>query len=165
MKQDLQNQEALKKMKELAESVDICMFTTLQDGRMYGRPMSTQEVEDDGTLWFFSDEKASGTQAADGSHVCLNYASIPGNTYLTVQGRAEKVHDEARMKRLWKDILKTWYPDGPDTPGLTLIKVTPESAYYWDNDASRMRILLQYVYAKVTGNYKEMEGREGELEM
>lgn len=157
--------DALNQLKDLAMSVDICMFTTLHNGRMYARPMSTQEVEEDGTMWFFSYEESQGAQDANYDHVSLSYADKVKSTYLTVQGRAEISHDKVKMKELWKDILKAWFPQGLDTPGLILIRVTPEEAHYWDSDASRMRILAQYAYAKVTGNYKSMEGKEGELEL
>ncbi len=157
--------DALKQLKELATSVDICMFTTITAGRMYARPMSTQEVEEDGTMWFFSFEDSAAAQDANYDHVCLSYSSPAKSTYLTVQGRAEVSYDKVKMKELWKDILKAWFPKGLDTPGIALIRVTPEEAHYWDSDASRMKILAQYAYAKVTGNYKSMEGKEGELEM
>ena len=165
MKENLQDREALDKLKELAESLDICMFTTLHNGRMYARPMSTQQIEDDGTMWFFTYEDSQGAQDANYDHVCLSYASSPKNTYLTVQGRAEVSYDKGKMKELWKDILTAWFPQGLDTPGIALIRVTPEEAHYWDSDASRMRILAQYAVAKVTGKYESMEGREGELKL
>lgn len=165
MNDNLQGQEALKKIKELAESVGICMFTTLHDGRMYGRPMGTSAIDDDGTFWFFTSDDTTVAEDAGGDHVCLNYSSPAKNTYLTVQGKAELVHDKAKMEDLWKDILKAWFPDGLETPGIALIRVTPDEAHYWDADASRMRILLQYAYAATTGNYKSMEGKEGELKL
>lgn len=88
--------EALDKLKELATGVDICMFTTITDGRMYARPMSTQEIEEDGTMWFFSYEESDAAKDANYDHVCLSYASTAKSTYLTVQGRAEVVHDKVK---------------------------------------------------------------------
>ena len=49
--------EGIEKMKELAEGIDICLFcTNLKTGDgATTRPMSVQEVDEDGNLWFFSD--------------------------------------------------------------------------------------------------------------
>lgn len=52
---DLSSAEAIEKIKELAEKENICMFVTmLSQIPLDVRPMATQKVEDDGSLWFFS---------------------------------------------------------------------------------------------------------------
>src|SRR3954465_1155465 len=91
MEKNLSNEEAIKKMKELIESVNICMYTSINDDRQLNcRPMGTAKADDDGTIWFFtSDYSGSAHQAAKNMDVCLAYAHIPKNTYLTVNGCAE----------------------------------------------------------------------------
>jgi general stress protein 26 len=164
MTENLQGAEALKKMKELADSVGICMLTTTDsNGEMAARPMGTQQIDEDGTYWFFTLDTSFGAQSADGDAVLLAYASPAKNSYLTVNGLATLVHDKAKMKELWKDILKAWFPQGLETPDIALLRVKPIAAHYWDSDASRMRILAQWAVAKVTGKYESMEGKEGEL--
>src|SRR4051812_27111440 len=65
MEQDLQNEEARKKLKELAEDVRICMFaSTDSNDDKYGRPMSTIQVDDDGSIWFFTKEDNKITNEA-----------------------------------------------------------------------------------------------------
>lgn len=163
MTENLQGAEALKKLKELTESINICMLTTEVAGELTARPMSTQTVDEDGSIWFFTSDTSIGAQSADGDKVLLAYSSPAKNSYVSVNGMATLVHDKAKMKELWKDILTAWFPKGLDTPDIALLKVRPTAAHYWDADASRMRILAQYAYAKVTGDYKSMEGKEGEL--
>ena len=46
-------QQHIKQLAELIRGVDIAMFTTVgADGRLFSRPLGTQEVEFDGDLWF-----------------------------------------------------------------------------------------------------------------
>ena len=166
MEKNLHDAEAIAKMKELVESVNICMYCTMEhEADMASRPMGTAKVDDDGTIWFFTtDHSGPAENANKADEVCLNYAHITKNTYICVMGRPELVFDKAKMKELWSPILKTWFPQGLDTPDIALVKVTPRSAHYWDGDASRLRILFSYIKSQITGKRPNGdEGDEGEL--
>ena len=53
----LKDQEAIKKLKELVDEVSICMFTTLDDdNNLTSRPMYTSSIDEEGNLWFFTNE-------------------------------------------------------------------------------------------------------------
>ena len=55
--EDVHHQKAMKKIKELADAADICLFATnLTELPLSARPMSRQKIDDDGTLWFFSEK-------------------------------------------------------------------------------------------------------------
>jgi general stress protein 26 len=49
--------ESIEKIRELTEGIDFCMLTTVDEGHLRSRPMSTQEFEFDGDLWFFTSEE------------------------------------------------------------------------------------------------------------
>jgi general stress protein 26 len=52
---DLDNSEGIKKLKEIAEEIRVCMFCTGVDSLPFEtRPMSTLQVDEDGNFWFFS---------------------------------------------------------------------------------------------------------------
>src|SRR6478609_6878332 len=53
---NLQGAEAIKKIKELTDKGPSCFFCThIETGRPFiTRPMSVQEVDDEGNLWFLS---------------------------------------------------------------------------------------------------------------
>ena len=166
MEKDLHSSVALAKLKELVESVNICMYCSMEHGSdIASRPMGTAKIEDDGTIWFFTTDHSGAAENAEGaSEVCLNYAHIPKNTYLCVMGNPELIFDKAKMKELWSPILNIWFPQGLDTPDIALVKVTPRSAHYWDGDMSRLRLLFSFIKAQVTGKRPEGdEGDEGEL--
>ena len=46
--------ESIEKLKDLIERIDFCMLTTIDEGHLHSRPMSTQQFEFDGDLWFFT---------------------------------------------------------------------------------------------------------------
>ena len=56
---NLANNEAIAKLKELAEDIRICMFCTeLSKSPFSTRPMALQEVDEYGNLWFLSSSES-----------------------------------------------------------------------------------------------------------
>ncbi len=160
----LQGKEAIKKMKEMVKSIDTCMFCTDVDKVPFpSRPMSTQEVDDDGNFWFFSSKSSHKNQEINAdSKVQLIFANAGKTEYLSVYGKAAALYDRAKVDELWNPFIKTWFQEGKDDPDLTLIKVTPEDSYYWDTKDGRIVTLLKIAAGAITG--KEMDGSiEGKM--
>ena len=161
---DLSNQQAIDKIKELAKSADVCLFTTaLTELPLMSRPMSVSEVDDSGNLWFMSRKGSDKNEdiAAD-DRVQLFFSNKGSYEFLSVYGRAVIVEDTQKAKELWTPIAKTWFNEGPEDPELTLIRVHPEDAYYWDTKHNKAVTLLSYLAGAITG--KEMNnGVEGKI--
>ncbi len=122
--------QQIEQLAELIRDVDIAMFTTTGvDGRLYSRPLGTQEVEFDGDLWF-----ATAADSPKVAEISLNpkvnvaYASPSKNTYVSVAGTARIVDDRAKVEELWSPAMKLFFPGGKDDPNLRLIHVRAESA-------------------------------------
>ena len=110
---------SIEKIRKLTEDIDFCMLTTIDAGHMRSRPMSTQQTEFDGDLWFFTDDNTHKIdEIAKDSRVCAAYAKPASDTYVSISGRAEVVKDRAKMEELWSPILKAWFPDGLEDPHL-----------------------------------------------
>jgi general stress protein 26 len=137
-------QEAIDKLKKIAEAVRICMLASPDgENRAHGWPMSTIKIEDDGTLWFFTKNKQAVTDRLENDHDVTLFYSHPGkNAYLTVQGSATFVNDQGKMEELYNPALKAWFPRGLDEPDIVLLKVTPYEAHYWDTDAPKIVVLF-----------------------
>ena len=130
------------------------MLTTMTaDGRQVSRPMAVQEAEFDGDLWFFayddSAKVAPDPRHAGGQRVVLRHKH---NSWTSIAGRAEVVHDRAKAEELYTPVLKAWFPEGLDTPGLTLIRVHADTAEYWDGPTSTVGMALGTLRAAVTKN-------------
>ena len=56
-----------------------------------------------------------------------------------------------------------WIPQGPDDPSVVLIKLSANTAQYWDTPGGRIASLISFVKSKVTGERYE-GGEEGVVE-
>jgi general stress protein 26 len=164
MEQNLKQEEAVKKFKKLAEDVRVCMFITNTNAEdEHTRPMSTIEVEEDGTLWFFTDIRSIKIEevAAD-KEVHLTYAHPGKESYMDVWGSAKIVTDKQQIKDKWSPIIKAWFPDGVDDPNIALLKIKPNKCYYWDAETGKMVQFLKMAAAAITGK-RLADGKEGRL--
>jgi general stress protein 26 len=163
---NLNNQEAISKIKEIGKSADICLFTTnLTQLPLSTRPMAASQIDDDGSIWFFSGKDSNKNEEInDDKRVQLFFANKSASEYLSVYGEAEEVLDKEKAKELWSPIDKAWFTEGVDDPNLSLLKVTPLDAYYWDTKTNKAVALIKIAVAAVTGKTMD-DGVEGKLEL
>ena len=162
----MKNEKNIKKLKDMVEDVRICMFNTLNSkGEMGSRPMATAKIDDDGSIWFFTNEYSPKSQEiSKDNNVLLAYSDPSDNTYLTVKGEASFVDDRDKKKELWSPFVKAWFPDGVDDPKLILIKVEADEVEYWDSSASKLVVLFSTLKAVVTGDKPDV-GDHGKMKL
>ncbi|CAN5563932.1 MAG: pyridoxamine 5'-phosphate oxidase family protein [Blastocatellia bacterium] len=147
-----QRQESVDKIKELTEGIDFAMLTTLSGGHLRSRPMSTQQFESDGDLWFFTSDNSHKIDEINADNrVNVAYSKPEDNTYVSVSGTAEISKDRAKIEELWSPVLKAWFPEGLEDPTLCLLKVSVEEAEYWEASSSTLVQLFGFVKAMATG--------------
>lgn len=151
------------KIVDLLEDLRLCMLTTTTEpGDFHSRPMAVQQVDDDGTLWFFVDR--TSPKVADIAREPRVNAAFAGTTsWVSVAGRASLVDDPALQHELWNSMVEAWFPDGPDDPAITLLRVDAESAEYWDSPGGRLATAISLVKTKVTGEPLQGENEAAEL--
>lgn len=161
---NLSQQEAIKKIREMAEDINMCMFCTkVQDMPFQTRPMGTQKVDDDGNLWFFSaDSSDKNQEIKNDDEVQLIYAKGSDAHFLSVHGKATVSRDRAKIEELWNKFAQAWFKGGKDDPNLTVICVKPDEAYYWDTKHGKMISLLKIAVASVTNKVMD-DGIQGTL--
>ncbi|WP_294217937.1 pyridoxamine 5'-phosphate oxidase family protein [uncultured Chryseobacterium sp.] len=120
------------KMKDL----DFCMMVT-QDGRQvpHSRPMSNNgKVEYDGDSWFFTFEDSNKVdQIKKDNKVSLVYQT-DDMLFIECYGTATVVKDKETLQEKWVDGLEQWFPEGIDTPGICLLKVSAKQVTFWHKD-------------------------------
>lgn len=160
----MKNEKNIAILKEMAEKVRFCMFNTLTpNGHFHSRPMSVAKVEEDGSLWFFTNEYSpKSKEISKENEVNLGFSDPSNNTYLYVNGKAELVDDMARKEAYFSPAVKAWFPDGVKDPALILVKVVPAVAEYWDNSSSKMVVLFNMLKAIVSGTTYE-EGKHEKI--
>ena len=162
----LKDQDAIKKLKELVDEVSICMFTTLDDeNNLSSRPMYTSSVDEDGNIWFFTNEFSEKiSELSKDNLVHLIYSHPVKNVYVDVKGTCSVIIDKTKMEELWDSKLQSWFPEGLDDARLCLVKVTTETAYFWNHSSSKMGMLFHMIRSITKGDkYKESE--RGKLDL
>ncbi|HOZ51768.1 MAG TPA: pyridoxamine 5'-phosphate oxidase family protein [Chitinophagaceae bacterium] len=152
--ENLNNEEAINKLKSLVDDIMVCLFCTnlkIDDGSTC-RPMTVIKVCDQGNLWFYSEKNSiKNKEIEQNKHVQLFFSSPAKSSYLVVNGDAEIILDKSQIEELWTPAAKIWFKEGKDDPTISIIKVSPTSCYYWDTDGNRMINFLKMVASVVTG--------------
>jgi general stress protein 26 len=153
----------LSKLRELIEKIELAMMVT-QDGEdLRARPMTTSQMDEDGHLWFFTNEFSSKTgEILNHEEVNLSYADKESNSYVSISGKASIVHDQKKVDELWHPILKAWFPKGKDDPDMALIRVIPYQSEYWDSNSNKMVQLFKIAKAIIKGETYQDQAREDE---
>ena len=163
--ENLNNKEAIDKLKSLVNEIMVCLFCTdlkTDDGATC-RPMNAIKVCDQGNIWFFSEKLSDKNKAITADKEVQLFFSHPGkNSYLVVNGEATIILDKTTIEELWTPEAKIWFKEGKDDPNISIIKVKPTSAYYWDTDGNRMINLLKMAASVFTGK-NLITGKEGAI--
>ena len=152
-----------KKLEDLFEMIDdigVCMFTTRRaDGYLVSRPMQAQHREEDGRLWFVTDDDAHKLdELRSDHHVNLAFYKDGSREWISVSGDARVTRDRAKVRELYKPDWKAWFGDeggtrngGPDDPRLTLIEIEPRTVEYLKVTKPKPVVIFEVVKAIVTG--------------
>jgi general stress protein 26 len=158
--------EAIAKVKEMAEDIKVCMFCTqLSERPIPTRPMGVQEVDDKGNLWFISSADSNkNMEIKQDDEVQLIFAKNADAHFLSLFGKATIYKDKDKIDDIWSPVAKTWFEEGKNDPNVTVIKVTPLDAYYWDTKYGKTVTLLKIAAGAITGKTDE-GGIEGKISM
>ncbi len=166
MHNDLRKEEAIDKLQELAKDINICMFCTdLYQQPFSTRPMAVREVDEKGDLWFISSASSDkNSEIKEDENVQLIFSKPSSTQFLSLYGKATIYRDQQKIKDLWTPIANAWFEEGKNDPDVTVIKVNPSEAYYWDTPNGKMITLLKIATAAVTGKTMDT-GEQGKLEI
>jgi len=145
----------------------FAMFTTRDaHGHLVSQPMTRQEVDDEGGLWFYT---RSTTELWDNiahqPEVNVSFADPDNSSWVSVSGIATRVVDRTRVRELWNPMVQAWFPSGPEDEHVVLVRVMPHAAEYWDANDSKMVRLFAMAKAAVTGTTPDMDADHGTIRM
>jgi general stress protein 26 len=161
----LHDKQAIRKLQDLATEINICLFCSGPAGgdEESCRPMSTSGVDEEGAMWFMSARSSEkNREIALDPHVKLYYSHPGKSSFLIVTGTADIVYDREKIRELWNPLDRAWFSEGVDDPDISLIRVRPQHAHFWDAKGGRMVNFLRMVATVATGK-TQMEGQEGNL--
>ena len=148
-------------------SMRFAMFTTRdQNGHLISQPMTRQQIDADGALWFYT---ATTTELWDNiahePEVNISFANSDDSTYVSVSGTAERVVDRVKIKALWNPMVQAWFPAGPEDEHVVLVRVDPHAAEYWDSNDSKMVRMFAMAKAAITGSTPDVDADHGTIRM
>jgi len=147
--------ETVDRIWELADKIDICMFTTWDGEQQRSRPMSARVRRDENAIYFLTDlEGHKLTEIEKFPNVSLAWADNGGHKYAVVAGIAKVSNDRAKITELWEAFDKAWWDDAND-PQIRLLVVTPEDGEVWDSP-NMVVAATKMLFAAATGAKPEM---------
>ncbi len=137
----------------LREFESVMLVTVDGEGRIEGRPMQVVDIDErTGNVWFFTGRDSRKVhEITDNAQVAV-VCQDDRRSYLSLSGIGMIVHEPARVRELWREPFRTWFPDGPDDPHLRLLVVEPRAAEYWDNrGVNKLEYLFEAARAYASG--------------
>ena len=154
-------------LSERIGSMRFAMFTTRdQNGHLVSQPMTNQQVDGEGALWFYTRTTTElWDNIAHEPEVNVSFADPDNSTWVSVSGRAERVVERTRIHALWNPMVQAWFPAGPEDEHVVLVRVLPHAAEYWDANDSKMVRMFAMAKAAVTGTTPDVDADHGTIRM
>lgn len=153
--ENLEGEDAILKIKELVRASNGTCFLNTQQAippSLGVRPMTVQEVDDDGNLWIFSARDSYSNAEIDrDKNVALFFQGSDYADFMFLKGTAEIHADREKIDDLWENMMNLWFTEGKEDPRITLIKIIPTEGYYWDNKHGNMVAGIKMIIGAVIG--------------
>ena len=152
------------KVYEMLREFDTTMLVTVGgEQQMHARPMAVVEVEDDGAIWMMTSASSRKLEEITEDPRALLVCENGRSQQLSISGRARVVVDPGRVRRLWKEPYRVWFPNGPDDSDIALLAIDPLMAEFWDTSGTnRVAYFWETVKAYMTGERpKSSDDRRG----
>lgn len=146
--------DARAKVHDILKSFSTAMFVTVgPSGRPEARPMHVARVEDEGgDVWFFTGKGATLVEEIKTDAIVLLAFQNENSAYLSLRGKARLVEDRKRIKEMWEEPYRVWFPGGAEDPDIALVAVNPIDAEYWDNRGmNKLEYLFESAKAYLKG--------------
>ena len=140
------------------KGIRMAMLSTLSQGHIVSRPMSVQEIGEDGTLRFLTSVASHKVEEiAENESVGVTFVDSGAETYVSISGHARITNNREQIAEFWNPFYKAWF-DGPDDPTIRVAEITPTSAEYWVTKGGKIVSLVSMLASAVTG--KNLEAGE-----
>jgi general stress protein 26 len=159
MEAKTQKNEQLTKVRSMVDDIRVAMMTTVDEqGNLVSRPMAAMQMDEEGTLWFFTKRTSPKVEQIDQNEnkVNLSFSNVSDADYVSISGTATEVDDRAKIDELWDPQVKAWFPDGKEDPELILLKVHTNMAEYWNSSSSKMVRFFEQAKAALTDTVPDM---------
>jgi general stress protein 26 len=122
----------VRKLLKVIRHFDTAMLVTHDPaGGLRARPLSLAGHDPDGTLWFFTAHDSGKVwELAEDARTAVVMQGR--RRYVSLSGFSELVSDRPKIRKLWRESFRPWFPNGPEDATAALLRVKPERAEFWD---------------------------------
>lgn len=149
----------MQEFRDVLSHFDTAMLVTQEpDGRLRARPMAIADSNERGEMWFVTSLETDKTRELV-LHPQIAAVMQGQRRYLSIAGEGRLVIEPRRIRDLWRESWRVWFPEGPDDPRICLIHLEPQEAEYWDvSGLKRLRYVFEAARAYVEGT--SLDGRD-----
>lgn len=163
---DMTHSSQVAALKKKIESVRFGMFTTIdQHGHLTSQPMTNQQVDADGALWFYTSNMTDlWENIAAHPKVNVSFSEPVDSLYVSISGTAERIVERARIRELWNPMVAAWFPNGVDDPHVVLVRVAARTVHYWNSNDNSMTQIFAVAKAAISGSPASISpGEHGQI--
>lgn len=155
---------------EMIKDIRYAMITHVHlDGRLRACPMTTANREgmnEDQNLYFLiAKDSMLGHCLAKPAQINVAYSNPEEDSYVSIAAFARLSDDMALKEKLFSPMAKSWFPEGPTDPNLTVLVARAEHAEYWDVKQNKIVQLFTMAKAAVTGEPPKDMGDHQEIRL
>lgn len=142
----------------------IAMVMTMIGREHSARPVTVADVIGD-RLSFLVARHSEWAAAIAGREaiVHVTVADDANSVYVSLNGTAIVVVDEAEKARLWTPAAKVWF-DGPDDPELAVLHFDATAGHFWDGPGGRLGRVVALARAAISGDGDDL-GTSGPVDV
>lgn len=152
---------------DIIEKVGVCMLTTQFAGGLRARPLEARPDREARLIFFVTDvHSPKEDEVAAAPDVGIVFIDADEKAYLSITGRASVLRDVEKTKAVWRKTDEVWWPDGPGSLDVSLLRIEPSTAELWDGPASAAVTAFEFVKARLTGQEPNLgENRKSTVNM
>lgn len=145
----------------LMEEIKIAMVIT-HDGdgdQLRARPMAAHPAREENAIYFLTDVAAGKISEVNrNDNVCLAFADVKGQRFISVTGQASVSGDGDKIKQLWSIAEKAFWSDETD-PAIRVLRIAPDEAEYWQSPGTVVSC-VKMIVAGLTGDEPRLHDNE-----
>jgi general stress protein 26 len=138
------------------------LITRASEGDLRARPMAVADVDTSCNMWFVTTADSGKVEEITADPmVCLTFQAE--SQFLSLTGNASVIEDRAKLRTVWRERWRIWFPQGAEDPDVVLLRVAAEVGEFWDGRGlNRVRYLFAAGRAYLSGRAMQRDARQNQ---
>jgi general stress protein 26 len=139
---------------------DGMLVTHSSNGELHARPMAKAAADPKGDVWLLTGAGSEKVYEVEhDARACVTMHE--GRTWLSVNGTCRTLRDPERIKQMWQEPWRVWFPKGPTDPEIVLLHIRTTHGEFWDNSGTQaIRFAYEAAKAYLSGDRMQSQGAQ-----